>query len=178
MAKSIPTLKSQDILILAKIIVLEDPGGSLQKELAESLGISRPEVSNALKRLRSVGLLSDSGAHVKKLAAIEFFKHAVKFMFPIKYSGLDRGILAGPSADFVKEKVIYSDEVDLIWPDPSGKHRGLCVPPIYPTAVQAAKKDKKLYRLLTLIDLFRGLGSTRHLQVGSVWLSEIIKGRS
>jgi len=176
MSKSIPTLKSQDILILAKIIVLEDTENSMQKELAETLSISRPEVSNALKRLRNVGLLSDSRNHVKKLAAIEFIKHAIKFMFPIKYSGMDRGILAGPSADFVKESVLYNDEVNLIWPDPLGKHRGLSVPPIYPTAVQAVKKDKKLYRLLTLIDLFRGLGSTRHLQVGSLWLDEIIKG--
>jgi len=172
-----PILKSQDILVLAKLITLQNQEQYSQKDLALSLGLSQPEVSNALNSLRTAGLLSDSKAHLKKLAAIEFIKHALKFMFPIRYSGMDRGILAGPSTDFVKEKVISGDGPDIIWPDPSGKNRGLCVSPIYPTVTFAVKKDPELYRLLTIMELFRGLGSTRHLQVASIWLDEMVKGK-
>ena len=177
MQSFVPTIKPQDVLVLAKLIILQNQEKSPQKELAKSLGLSQAEVSNALTRLKMAGLLSDSKTHIKKLAAIEFIKHALKFMFPIRYSGMDRGILAGPSTAFVKEKVITSDGPDIIWQDSSGKNRGLCVGPIYPTVTFAVKKDPELYRLLTIIELFRGLGSTRHLHVASIWLDEMVKGK-
>ena len=42
-----------------------------------------------------------------------------------------------------------------MWPSASGQVRGQSIQPLYPSVVEAAKKDEKLYQLLALADVLR-----------------------
>jgi hypothetical protein len=46
-----------------------------------------------------------------------------------------------------------------VWPDPEGEVRGLTFSPLYKAAATAARRDPKLYELLTLVDAVRGGGA-------------------
>jgi len=46
-------------------------------------------------------------------------------------------------------------EPPLVWPHPEGKVRGESIEPLYPSAVDAARRDSRLYECLALVDALR-----------------------
>jgi hypothetical protein len=46
-------------------------------------------------------------------------------------------------------------EPPLVWPHPEGEVRGESIEPLYPSAVDAARRDSRLYECLALVDALR-----------------------
>lgn len=52
-------------------------------------------------------------------------------------------------------RMFGSREPPLVWPHPEGEVRGESLEPLYPSAVDAARRDGKLYEVLALVDALR-----------------------
>ncbi len=146
------TLSSLDIVILLKIIALGDSAW-LQSDLAESLHISQSEVSKSLKRSKYNGLLDSSGKKVSRLALMDLLQYGIRYVFPQQPGAIVRGIATAHAAPPLNA-IIISDE-PYVWPSAKGNIRGQSILPLYPLAIEAVKKDNKLYELLALIDALR-----------------------
>jgi len=46
-------------------------------------------------------------------------------------------------------------EPPLVWPHPEGDVRGESLEPLYPSAIDAARRDRALYESLALVDALR-----------------------
>ncbi len=151
-------MKAQDILIALKIQSLQDHAIEVTlRRLAEDTGVSLSEVSAACVRLAYVGLLSIESRRIVGAAMHEFLVHGLKYVFPIESGYVSRGMPTGYAADPLRDQFLSSsDELVPVWPDPDGTVRGIAVQPLYKTVPMAAKKDKRLYEYLVLIDAIRG----------------------
>ncbi len=167
-------LKSQDVLILSKLLVQRDHEVT-QKELSDLLHISQTEVSFGFERLKNCGLLDEDKKTVNRLAALEFFKHALKYLFPVEQGGLNRGVEIGPSFSFFKKKVVHGEDIAYVWPDSNGTHKGMTVVPFFKELVNASKNDQDLFHFLNVIEVLRGLGTVRHQKEAIKELDRIIK---
>lgn len=165
-------LKQQDIVILAKLVT--DTNWQTQKVIAESIMLSQAEVSHALKTLDSVGLINLENKKINKIAIGEFIEHAIKYFYPIEKKGMGRGLAIGPSHSYFKNKV-QSEDYNYVWPDADGESKGVIVVPLISNLSQSVKADAKLLLFLNVIEIFRGLGGVRHIQVAQKALKEILK---
>lgn len=146
------TLSPLDIVILLKIIALgHDPW--LQSNLAESLHISQSEVSKSLMRSKYAGLLDASGKKVSRLALMELLQFGIRYVFPQQPGAIVRGIATAHAAPPLN--VIIKSEEPYVWPSAKGNMRGQSILPLYPSVIDAVKKDDKLYELLALVDAIR-----------------------
>jgi hypothetical protein len=166
-------IKPQDILLLSKLISLNGMH-ERQIDLATDLDLSQAEVANSLERLKRASLIDETKKNVNRLAAIEFFKHAIKFLFPIEYDAPSRGVLIGPSAEFIRKEVRSRDDMSYILEDLNGESSGVSIRPIYPSVLKAIKGNEMMYQLLCLVDVLRGLGGVRHRQFAETEISKII----
>lgn len=73
------------------------------------------------------------------------------------------GILAGTLSD-----------PPLVWPHPEGEVRGESLEPLYPSAVDAARRDSKLYECLALVDALR-IGRAREKNLAIDLLSKRLR---
>lgn len=154
-------LKPQDILILLKIISLKQKNWNMN-DLARSLSLSQSEVSKALDRLVFAGLIDESKRVPALNALYDILVSSVRYFFPVKAGGIQRGIPTAHSALPLSKK-IRSDS-KYIWPSPEGTQRGESIEPLYKSAPMAALEDKKLYELLALVDALR-VGKAREQQL-------------
>lgn len=161
-------LKPQDVLLLLKIIGENNPTWN-QKPIAEALGLSQSEVSEAVSRCKYAGLLGPKGKAVMKMALMEFLQYGLRYVFPQKPGAVVRGVPTSHSALPLKE-VIQSTE-DYVWPYGKGTVRGHSIAPLYPSVPEAALKDKKLHELLALADALR-VGSAREKELAVVELKK------
>lgn len=145
-------LKPQDVLLLLKILSDNNPAWN-QKPIAEALGLSQSEISEAVSRCKYSGLLDPKGKVVMKMAMLEFLQYGLRYVFPQKPGPVVRGIPTSHSASPLKE-LIQSTE-DYVWPYGKGTLRGQSIVPLYPSVPEAALKDEKLYELLALVDALR-----------------------
>lgn len=164
-------IKSQDIVVLGKLIT--DEKWPSQKDIAISLGLSQSEISHSLKTLEQVGLINSGQRNVNKLAVTEFIVHALKFFYPSEKHGVGRGISVGPSSAYFNKRV-HSDEFHYVWPDPNGDTKGILISPLLPQLTTSIRENEKLLLFLNIIEVFRGLGGVRHLQVAQKALKEIL----
>jgi len=74
-------MKPQDILILLKIISLENKPWS-QITLASELFMSQSEVSQSIARSKFAGLLHVSGKLEFTVSLMEFLQYGIRFVFP------------------------------------------------------------------------------------------------
>jgi biotin operon repressor len=165
-------IKPQDIVILGKLI--SEKLWPSQKEIAESLNLSQAEISHALKTLDQIGLINLSTKKINKLAVTEFLTHALKYLYPIEKKGSGRGILVGPSSSFFKDKV-QSDEYNYIWPNSNGENKGIVVTPLLPELSSTVLSNEIMFQFLNVVEVFRGLGGVRHVQVAQKILKDILK---
>lgn len=147
-------VKPQDVLILLKMVCWRDKDW-LSVDIARELGISPAEVSMALERARRVGFLDAKKKSVMKAPFLEFLLHAVKYVFPAEPGPFRRGIPTAHSAPPLAKRIVSEDNDQYVWAHDEGKVRGQCIPPLYETAPDAARRDPKLYEFLALIDALR-----------------------
>lgn len=158
-------MKSQDIMLLFKLISVEAPAPTDQytlRSLSASLGLSKSEVSNALARCREAGMLMDdfmtSHPSVNRRALFHIAEHALKYFFPVKAGAIVRGIPTAFSAPALSTSLKSAGELLHVWPDPEGSERGQAIEPLYKTVPMAVKQDTKLYHYLALVDAIRAGG--------------------
>jgi hypothetical protein len=154
-------LKPQDIVLLLKIVSDKNPGWN-QKPVAQALGLSQSEVSEAVSRCKYAGLLAPDGKTVMKTALFEFLKFGLRYVFPQHPGAVVRGVPTSHSAEPLKEE-IQSNEVYL-WPYGKGNIRGHSILPLYPSVPEAALRDSKLHELLALTDALR-VGRAREREI-------------
>lgn len=150
-------MKPQDVLILLKIIALDDEQWQ-QTPLAQALKMSQSEVSQSVARSKYSGLLDIKGKRVMRKPFMDFLEHGLALVFPAKPGALVRGVPTAHSAVPLKNE-ISSDE-NFVWPFAHGTLRGQGIAPLYATVPQAAMEDEHLHALLALCDALR-VGKTR-----------------
>lgn len=156
--KSSPSLKPQDVVILLKL-ALSPHRSFTYAELASELKMSPSEVHDGLKRAHLAGLVDESKRKVFRQALLEFLVYGLKYVFPASPGKIVKGLPTAHSAQPLASHVRSSGE-EFVWPDPHGKVRGQEIPPLYRSVPEAARKDPKLYEILSLIDALR-VGRTR-----------------
>lgn len=147
-------MKPQDILALFKLLIT---GGRSYpySEMAKEINLSSSELHSAVKRLEKNGLFSVDTNSVVISSLKEFILYGAKYVFPAELGMLTRGIPTSFSAEPLKSLLSQSDTEVFVWAHAEGTHRGTAFTPLYKTAPDAALKDEKLYRLLSLFDALR-----------------------
>jgi hypothetical protein len=149
----IPSLKSQDVVVLTKLFALGRQRRSFA-ELGVDLSISPSEVHAAVRRLRASRLLDrDTELPRPDLQACEeFLVHGLKYIFPAIRANLSVGILTSFAALPISRP---REVLPAVWPIADGTHRGIALEPLYKTVPQAAMRDQTFYELLVVLDAIR-----------------------
>lgn len=165
-------MRPQDIPILLKILSYKCKGQPWQmKQLAADLSISPSEISESLNRSVHSGLIDKNKSEVSRLALLDFLSHGIRYVFPQKPGAILRGIKTAHSAPPLN-KLISSQE-DYVWADAQGDSRGQAIEPLYPSLVEASRKDEYLYQCLALIDAIR-VGRAREQGLARQELKKLI----
>lgn len=147
-------------------VVLDDALSA--RGLADSTGISKSEVSNALKRCTRVGLAKVSrktGRPTANTRALgDFIVYGLRYVFPPSIGTSARGIPTGISAPIVKDKLLSSSTESYVWEDRLGREVGTSVSPLYRSVPYAVRRDPDLYAMLALVDSIR-MGMQRESKV-------------
>jgi hypothetical protein len=158
-------LKPQDILVALKLVALGTERWTYAG-LAKSLGLSVSETHAAVKRgleSRLLTSLSHEGRKAERplpnLAHLErFVVHGLPYVMPVPL-GPRKVCMGMPTADGVGplDDEFFRPEGYLppVWPLRAGKVKGWALAPIHPVCPAAAKRDVRLYELLSLADGLR-----------------------
>ena len=165
-------MRPQDIVILLKKI---SPSGMKMngKQLAESLGISASEISEAMDRNRIAGLVDHSKSMVNTLALADFLTYGIRYCFPVEIGGIVRGVPTAVSASPFSESIASSKEA-FVWPFSTGPGRGQAIEPLYRSVPEAAMNDADFYKLLAITDILR-MGRARERELAIVELKGCLK---
>lgn len=144
-------LKSQDVLLLLKILAVGDRSWRIV-DLAQELEISPSEITMGLERLKLSGLLGADKRKPFRSAVLEFLIYGLKYVFPAHLGTISRGI---PTAHSYSQNKNFVSDMNFVWPTEKGNIKGISISPIYESAPMAALKDEKLHRLLALVDDLR-----------------------
>ena len=109
-------LKPQDILILIKLVALEEAEWSYPS-LGTELSMSPSEVHSGLKRAVAARLMGEQRRRPIKRALEEFLIHGVKYAYPPSRGGLTRGVptsFTGPPCGISLSHPINSPRFGLI----------------------------------------------------------------
>ncbi|TGQ84065.1 hypothetical protein EN850_00175 [Mesorhizobium sp. M8A.F.Ca.ET.207.01.1.1] len=184
-------MKSQDIVVLLKLISLQEQdgqGGSGQpqwgfhgedpysvRSLESLVGISKTEINASIKRSLSSGLAikdRETGrANPNRRNLHNFIVHGLKFVFPVKPGAMTRGIPTAFAAPMLKNMLVSGGEYIYIWPFAEGRDIGQSVEPLFRSVPEAVQKDDRLYEYLALVDAIR-LGNQREAGLAGERLSE------
>lgn len=152
MESNIVQMKPQDILLLLKIVGLKSESWK-QLSMAEALGMSQSEVSEAVKRCKYAGLLGTKGKKVMRQALMEFLAYGIRYVFPQKPGPIVRGIPTAHSAPPLNKNIISNEA--YVWPYAKGSVRGQSILPLYTSVPSAALRDSELHELLSMVDAIR-----------------------
>ncbi len=164
-------MRPHDIAVLLKIIALGDQQWK-NKDLAASLYLSPSEISESISRSEFAGLISSDRRKVYQMALESFIKNGLKYVFPVKPGSLVKGMPTAHSAPIMSQ--YFSSEEAYVWPEISGKKRGMVIEPLYPGAASAAKEDATFYELLAICDVFR-VGRVREIKKAGELMKELFK---
>ena len=156
--------KPQDIMVALKLFLADSD--QTFSELAEELCMSASEVHGAVKRLEKARLVEPDTRRVRVKALREFLNGGVPYAYPAQTGGLTRGMPTAWGAPVLRGQIRGKEGEIPVWPDPNGKQRGVALEPLYRSASKAAKKDGKLYDLLSLVDALRS-GRARERSLAS-----------
>ena len=146
-------MRPHDVAVLLKIITYKNVPWYIT-ELAKSLKISQSEISESLNRNRIAKLFNPNKKVVLKNSLLEFLIYGIKYVFPVFPGKVSMGIVTAHSAKPISKFVNASDNV-YVWACDDGDIKGQEIEPLYKNAVLVAREDKKLYRLLALVDAIR-----------------------
>jgi hypothetical protein len=166
-------LLTQDVIVLAKLVSY---GGGRPPiaQVAGDLTLSPSQVHGSLKRLERSRLLDARTGRPILKAVEEFLIHGVKYAFPVQRGGATRGMPTAYAASPLNSQIAPNDDLPPVWPDPDGDVRGLTLDPLHKVAPKAARRDPRLYELLTLIDALRD-GRARERQLAEKALSALLR---
>ncbi len=170
MKTSKQNMKPQDIILLLKIISIDDNSWN-QSSVAAELGISQAEISESVARSKNSGLLDAKGKIVMKNALAEFLQYGIRYVFPQKPGAVVRGIPTAHSASPLNGEIESNEK--YVWAYAKGKARGQSIEPLYPSVPEAALKDEKLYELLTITDAIR-VGRSREKEMAVEYLKKYL----
>ena len=162
-------MRPQDIVVLLKKITSAGRG-MLNKDIAQSLGISPAEISDAMERCRIAQLVDNDKVHVNTLALKDFLVYGIRYVFPAVTGRVMRGVPTAVSASPIKEQIAQVKDV-YVWPYKKGTMRGQAITPLYPTVPEAVANDEELYKLLVIVDTLR-MGRAREREIA---ISELDK---
>ena len=155
-------MRPQDIVILLKIVALRDKEWRYT-DLANGIGISQSEVSEALNRCVIAKLIDSKKRKVYLNALNEFLIYGLKYVFPSVPGAIVKGVATAHSASPIKEH--FANVADVyVWPYAKGNQRGQAIEPLYNTLPAAIEDDKPFYELLTIVDTIR-VGRTREVKI-------------
>jgi len=181
-------MKSQDILLLLKVLSLEkseldsvpdsEHGSQTSaRNLAALTGVGKTEVNASLNRSIDVGLAKMSvrgkSLLINKKPLLEFIVHGIKYVFPVKPAEMTRGIPTAFAAPVLNKKLMSAGDLICVWPDASASDMGQAILPLYKTVPIAIKQDKQLYEYLALVDAIR-IGRARESKIAITELSKRI----
>lgn len=169
------SLKPQDVFVLLKLSLQPQP--PTLAGLASALGMSASEVHGALNRSAAAALLDYETRRPKSIHLLEFLEHGIRYVFVPRRGEITRGVPTASSApplDALLRKAgpfrkMFGGSQEtgpgpiermftpppLVWPHPEGQVRGEGLEPLYPSAVEAALRDRSLYECLALVDAIR-----------------------
>lgn len=149
------------------------------RALEESTGISKSEVSGALRRCIDVGLVKaergSGNPRANTRVLHEFITHGLKLVFPAHPGPLVRGIPTAHAAPVLAGRLMSGGEHVHVWEDASGSVQGQRVAPLYRTVPRAVRRDPQLYAMLALVDAIR-LGQERESALAGKLLEQYLRG--
>lgn len=177
-------MKSQDIVLLLKLISLENSAATHVREdyslrrLENLTGISKSELSSALNRCIDVGLATkdrhNGAPRANRKALLGFISKGLRYVFPAKPGPLARGVPTAFATPALAGQLMSAGETIYVWPDATGTEKGQSITPLFKTVPHAAKQDADLYLLLALVDAIR-LGNPREAKFAEQQLSTAFK---
>ena len=158
-------LKPQDVLILAKLVVIGGNDWSYGR-MATTLWMSPSEVHAGVKRLIKAHLASAQRDCITPNARNmeSFLFYGLPYVFVPDLGEITRGMPTGYAGPVLSSYFETGEDLPPVWPDPDGEVRGQSFSPLYKSVPKAAREDHKLYELLSLIDAIRG-GRARERQI-------------
>ena len=187
-------VKSQDIVVLLKLICLqeqeskgwpEDPrslGDSVYavRNLEPLLKISKSEINGSIMRSLASGLAikdrQTGRPNPNRRNLYNFIVHGLKFVFPAKSGGMTRGIPTAFAAPMLKTLLMSGGDYIYVWPFAEGTDMGQSIEPLFKSVPYAAQQDKRLYEYLALVDAIR-LGNQREAGLAGERLEERLLAR-
>ncbi len=175
-------IKSQDIVVLTKLLAYKEGAQWSQNSIAFELCLSPSQINSAFKRLVIAGLVTPYHPPSKPQPIIqaceEFFIHALKYIFPAKLGEIARGVSTSYAGPSLKKQIIAGSDPVPVWPYGEGEERGVSLKPLCPSVPESIIKhpDPLFYDLLTLIDAIRS-GRAREKQIAIQKLSKILKSK-
>jgi hypothetical protein len=163
-------MRPQDVLVLLKIISLNDPEFRLV-DLSQSIGISLSEVSDSISRSAFAHLIAPDKKTPMRKAIYEFLVHGLPYVFPARPGALVVGIPTAHSAPPLSATFGAVDPV--VWASPDGELKGQEIPPFHAKQAYAALQDRLLYELLALTDTLR-IGKAREKKIAEEELKKMI----
>ena len=142
----------------------------LNKDIAQSLGISPAEISDAMERCRIAQLVDTDKVRVNTLALKDFLVYGIRYVFPAVTGRVMRGVPTAVSASPIKDQIAQGKDV-FVWPYKKGTVRGQAIAPLYATVPEAVANDEELYKLLVIVDTLR-MGRAREREIA---ISELDK---
>jgi hypothetical protein len=156
-------LKPQDVAVVLKTgVELERLSFAV---IARDLRISVSEAHAATNRAAAAALLDLQTRRPRTRNFFEFLRHGLSYVFISRRGEITRGVpTAGSAPPLSAHLSSIGTEISLVWPHPQGEVRGESFEPLYPSAVDAALHDQKLYECLALIDAVR-IGRVREKEL-------------
>ena len=164
-------MKPQDILVVLMLLSIRKDEWT-QAQIADSLMISKAEMSQIFARLRTCGFLDLSKTHLQKLAIREFLIHGLKYVFPAKPGTKVRGIATAFSAPPIQKHITGNGDI-YVWKSAKGNRRGIEIKPLYKTVPKIVNHLPGLYELLVITDTLR-IGKVREVEIAISELDKIL----
>lgn len=155
-------LKAKDIVVLLKIHLNE--GDWTYKQRADELSIGTGELHRSLERCQQSNLYFKKNRQVQIEPLYNVIIHAIRYIYPAVEAGISRGVPTAHTAAPLKNQIASDQRENYVWEDAKGDERGISISPLYPKAIEAARKDNQLYECLALIDALR-VGQKREQKI-------------
>ena len=163
-------MKPQDIVILAKIVLLKGKSWTTVS-LAQDLYLSQSEISKSLKRSQLAKLYNSKTKMVFKSALFDFLIKGIRYVFPAEVGRISTGVATSISCEVLRDLIVSDD--NYVWPCIDGNIRGESIKPLYEKVPLVALKDSKLHEVLALIDVIR-FGRVREVEIAQDLLKQRI----
>ena len=132
--------------------------------LEQSTGISKSQVSGALRRCVAVGLAHpdrrNGRLRCNARALHGLVVYGLRYVFPAGRGALVRGIPTAHAAPVLAGRLLSAGAHVDVWEDGHGEVLGQRVEPLHPAVPHAVRGDAALYAMLALADAIR-LGRER-----------------